>query len=72
MLFKIRNKENVQLLLTKFIFVLQIQIQTSNKHIEWKNTSIINNENFYHLINRTLAFKILAVNATLKKVTKRG
>lgn len=24
------------------------------------------------LINRTLAFKILAVNSTLKKITKRG
>lgn len=51
-------------------------VDTNPKHQQTNSSGkipVINNENFYYyLINRTLAFKILAVNPTLKKITKRG
>lgn len=51
-------------------------MDTNPKHQQTNSSGkipVINNENFYYyLINRTLAFKILAVNPTLKKITKRG
>lgn len=47
-------------------------VDTNPKHQQTNSSEkipVINNENFYYyLINRTLAFKILAVNPTLKKL----